>query len=86
MGKLRFVEKQFVDCQSEGGFPVFKTKSGKGDEFYYITVFPNPSAGKKLYTCTCPDFTLGRPRKGINPYASPCKHIVMFKEARDKEE
>ena len=61
--------------------PVYKVPSSKGDEFYYITVFENPDAkGKHLVTCSCPDFQLGRPRRGVNPFAEPCKHVKAFND------
>ncbi len=28
-----------------------------------------------LWTCTCNDFTMGKVRRGENPFAKPCKHI-----------
>ena len=30
------------------------------------------------WICSCPDFMIGRIRRGINPLTSPCKHITEF--------
>ncbi len=48
---------------------------------YYTSRFPNPEKeGTWIWVCSCPDFQIGRPSKGINPFADPCKHILEIKD------
>tara|TARA_R100001530_G_scaffold107627_1_gene75302 strand:+ start:7714 stop:8070 length:357 start_codon:yes stop_codon:yes gene_type:complete len=63
----------------------FKDSWGSIKSKYYITVHENPSElvtllkDTVLILCTCPDFTIGRPKNLINPFKDPCKHIVELK-------
>lgn len=84
MGKLRMINKKNdkIERVAFTGFPVFKY-AGSTDT-YYITEFPNPAdTTKTLVVCTCPDFQLGRPKRGINPYVEPCKHIVDYLKTKE---
>ncbi len=37
-----------------------------------------------LWTCTCPDFMMGKARYGENPFANPCKHVrYVLEHAKD---
>ena len=59
------------------GMEYWKVPGSKPGKFYYVTPLDNPDANtpKKLWLCTCPSFTMGKVRMGLNPLVSPCKHI-----------
>lgn len=86
MGKLRIVNKRNSKIQKVAfsAFPIFKYEGNT--DTYYITEFPNPvDPAKTLIVCSCKDFQLGRPARGINPYENPCKHIVDYLKSKEKK-
>lgn len=59
-----------------------KIPSSKGDKWYYISIHGNPvieDSEDPLIMCSCPDFTIGRPKELTNPFKYPCKHIRELK-------
>ncbi len=69
--------------------PWLKVMSSKGvSKFYAVSIHLCPHCDGFIYMCTCPDFQLGRPRRGIDPIKDPCKHIKRvdyFKDTIEKQ-
>ena len=72
----RFVNKK--------GMEYWKVRGSKPGTYYYVTPHKNPAAKGRLWTCSCPSFTMGRVAAGLNPFEHPCKHIIQV-QAQLKE-
>ena len=67
---------------------MWKTAASEKGEWHYISAHLNPMLDPMgdevpILMCSCPDFTIGIPSKGGNPFIDGCKHIRDFDE--DKE-
>jgi len=52
---------------------------------YFISPRACPHCDSIIWICTCPDFTMGRARRGINPFADPCKHVKLLMSVMSEE-
>ena len=55
------------------------------EKVYYVSPRICPHCDGLILICTCPDFTMGRPHRGINPFADPCTHVMAVRDWVKKE-
>ena len=69
---------------------VFRVDSASGNTYYVSRVFIECNvchSELKTFMCSCPDFLMGRPSRGINPFVHPCKHVMAVeKENKNGED